>query len=103
MFLVAAIMQGILLVMCISWKVRQRRLRIDDFGRPLRNSPLPEVPSADGADDGESVEGADEDDYMEEDIVSISAEEAERASLMGRRRKRKIRRHRWWTKWLGTR
>ncbi|KAH9986283.1 hypothetical protein BJV77DRAFT_1029591 [Russula vinacea] len=44
MFLVAAIMQGVLLVMCLCWKVRQRRLRIDDFGRPLRNSPLPELP-----------------------------------------------------------
>jgi hypothetical protein len=103
MFLVAAIMQGILLFMCICWKVRQRRLRIDDFGHPLRNSPLPELPSTDGdrLDDGESVETM-EDDSMEEDIVSISPEEAEQAALLGRRRKRKIRRRRWWTKWLGT-
>jgi hypothetical protein len=33
----AGIMQGSLLVMCICWKVRQRRLDIDDFGRPLHS------------------------------------------------------------------
>jgi len=42
-----------------------------------------------------------EDDFMEEDIVSIGPEEAEQAALLGRRKKRKIRRRRWWTKWLG--
>jgi hypothetical protein len=104
MFLVAAIMQGVLLFMCICWKVRQRRLRIDDFGRPLRNAPLPELPSSDRPDDGESVEETMEDgDSMEEDIVSISPEEAEQAALLGRRKKRKIiRKRKWWTKWLGT-
>lgn len=30
-------MQGSLLVMCIMWKIRQRRLEIDDFGYPLNN------------------------------------------------------------------
>lgn len=33
----AGIMQGSLLVMCIAWKVRQKRLDIDDFGRPLHS------------------------------------------------------------------
>ena len=101
MFLVAAIMQGILLAMCLCWKVRQRKLRIDDFGHPLRNSPLPELPYTDGLDDGESVEEEAE-EYMEEDIISISPEEAEQVTLMGRRKRRKIGRRRWWTKWLGT-
>ena len=101
MFLVAAVMQGVLLFMCICWKVRQQRLRIDDFGHPLRNSPLPELPSTDRLDDGESVEESMEEEYMEEDIVSISAEEAEQAALLGRRKKRKIRKRKWWTKWLG--
>ena len=102
MFLVAAIMQGFLLVMCICWKVRQQKLRIDDFGHPLRDSPLPELPSADRLDDGESAEETMEDgDSLEEDIVSISPEEAEQAALLGRRRKRKIRRRGWLTKWLG--
>jgi hypothetical protein len=99
MFLVAAIMQGVLLVMCLCWKVRQRKLRIDDFGHPLRNSPLPELPTSDGLDDGESVE---EEDYMEEDIISISPEQAEQVALLGHRKRRKSRKQRWWTKWLGT-
>jgi hypothetical protein len=102
MFLVAAIMQGVLLVMCLCWKVRQRRLHIDDFGHPLRDSPLPELPT-DELDDGESVEGTTE-DSMEEDIISISPEDAERAPLMpvGHRKRRKSGKRRWWTKWLGT-
>ena len=98
MFLVAAIMQGVLLVMCLCWKVRQRKLRIDDFGQPLRDSPLPEVP----ADDGESIEGSE--DFMEEDVVSITAEEAEQTPLIANRRRRKRTGRRWrlrqWIKWL---
>lgn len=35
MYAVSGIMQAILLFMCIAWKVRQRRLHIDDFGHPL--------------------------------------------------------------------
>ncbi|KAL1730903.1 hypothetical protein EV714DRAFT_209951, partial [Schizophyllum commune] len=34
-FAVAGIMQGTLLIMCITWKFRQLRLGIDDFGAPL--------------------------------------------------------------------
>ncbi|KAF7762296.1 hypothetical protein Agabi119p4_8889 [Agaricus bisporus var. burnettii] len=34
-FLVAGVMQATLLVMCIAWKFRQRRLGIDDFGNPV--------------------------------------------------------------------
>ena len=40
-FLVAGIMQGSLLVLCILWKMRQHRLRIDDFG----NAVAPEIQS----------------------------------------------------------
>jgi hypothetical protein len=98
MFLVAALMQGVLLVMCLCWKVRQRRLRIDDFGQPLRDSPLPALP----LDDDESVE-EDAGDSMEEDIVSITAEEAARTPLLSNRKRRRARKMRWWNKWLGTR
>lgn len=35
MYAVSAVMQACLLAMCLAWKVRQRRLGIDDFGRPL--------------------------------------------------------------------
>lgn len=38
MFAVSAIMQASLLAMCIVWKLRQRRLNIDDFGHPLDGS-----------------------------------------------------------------
>ncbi|KAF9553999.1 hypothetical protein CPC08DRAFT_208796 [Agrocybe pediades] len=34
-FAIAAILQGCLLAMCIAWKVRQKKLQIDDFGNPL--------------------------------------------------------------------
>jgi hypothetical protein len=37
-FAVSGIMQGSLLIMCILWTFRQRRLGIDEFGNPL---PLP--------------------------------------------------------------
>jgi hypothetical protein len=88
-------MQGILLAMCLCWKVRQRKLRIDDFGQPLRDSPLPELPD----EDGESVE-----DSMEEDIVSISAEEAEQTPLIANRRRKRSKKlkWRWWNRMLGT-
>jgi len=34
-YAVAGIMQGMLLAMCIIWKLRQSKLRIDDFGNSL--------------------------------------------------------------------
>ncbi|KAJ3563317.1 hypothetical protein NP233_g9016 [Leucocoprinus birnbaumii] len=34
-YLVAGLMQSSLLIMCIAWKIRQRRLGIDDFGNPV--------------------------------------------------------------------
>ncbi|KAG9313688.1 hypothetical protein JVU11DRAFT_6035 [Chiua virens] len=35
MYAVSAVMQTWLLFVCLGWKIRQRRLGIDDFGRPL--------------------------------------------------------------------
>lgn len=34
-YAVSAVMQASLLFMCFAWKIRQHRLGIDDFGRPL--------------------------------------------------------------------
>jgi len=34
-FLIAAFLQGCLLIMCTVWKARQRKLGIDDFGNPV--------------------------------------------------------------------
>ncbi|KAF8647336.1 hypothetical protein AX16_006798 [Volvariella volvacea WC 439] len=39
-FAVAGVMQGSLLMMCICWKIRQRRLGIDDFGNVVETGPL---------------------------------------------------------------
>ena len=46
-------MQAVLLTLCLCWKVRQSRLRIDDFGRPLppdvmvtAASPAPDEPAS---------------------------------------------------------
>ncbi|KDR74687.1 hypothetical protein GALMADRAFT_141041 [Galerina marginata CBS 339.88] len=38
-FALAAVLQGCLLAMCIAWKIRQRKLDIDDFGNPLSYFP----------------------------------------------------------------
>ncbi|KAF5364645.1 hypothetical protein D9758_005576 [Tetrapyrgos nigripes] len=39
-FVIAAICQSVLFVLCIMWKRRQRKLEIDDFGNPV---PVPRV------------------------------------------------------------
>ena len=31
----AAVLQGCLLIMCCLWKIRQKKLGIDDFGNPV--------------------------------------------------------------------
>ncbi|KAG8852489.1 hypothetical protein FRB96_008677 [Tulasnella sp. 330] len=38
-YVVAGVMQALLLTMCLVWKARQKRLGIDDFGNPLPDSP----------------------------------------------------------------
>jgi hypothetical protein len=43
MYAVSGIMQAILLGMCITWKLRQRRLGVDDFGHPLVSEPGEEL------------------------------------------------------------
>jgi len=100
MFLVAAIMQGVLLFLCICWKVRQRKLHIDDFGHPLGTEfPLPEPPITQESEDRELVDEVVED--VDEDLVSISYEDAEQAPLLRDRKKRSKRRW-WWPRWTGT-
>ncbi|KAG6380064.1 hypothetical protein JVT61DRAFT_8146 [Boletus reticuloceps] len=62
MYAVSAVMQACLLIMCFAWKIRQRRLGIDDFGRPLGEAA--EVP----------IEEATSTPSEEEDGVSIVIE-----------------------------
>ena len=40
-YAVAGILQGSLLVMCIMWRARQRKLGIDDFGNPIEPFAVP--------------------------------------------------------------
>jgi hypothetical protein len=51
MYAVSGVMQAILLAMCITWKFRQRRLGIDDFGHPLVSEHEEEVAAEDALDD----------------------------------------------------
>ncbi|KAI0060536.1 hypothetical protein BV25DRAFT_1858796 [Artomyces pyxidatus] len=76
-FLVAAIMQAILLAMCLSWKVRQRKLHIDDFGHPLPSSNPSSPQITRGPDEDVPVEEAVE-VAVEEDLVV----DGERAPLL---------------------
>ena len=62
MYAVSAIMQACLLFVCFAWKVRQRRLGIDDFGRPL------------GEAAADSVEGETRTPSEEEARVSVVTE-----------------------------
>jgi hypothetical protein len=101
MFLVAAVMQGILLFLCICWKVRQRKLHIDDFGHPLGTEfPPPEPPITQESEDRELV-GEVVEDAFDEDLVPISYEDAEQAPLL-RDRKKRSKRRKWWPRWMGT-
>ncbi|KAF8273583.1 hypothetical protein EI94DRAFT_1715328 [Lactarius quietus] len=101
MFLVAAIMQGILLFLCICWKVRQHKLHIDDFGHPLGlEFAPPEPPITQESEDRELLEETVEDTF-DEDLVPISYEDAEQAPLL-RDRKKRSKKRRWWTRWTGT-
>ncbi|KIO02541.1 hypothetical protein M404DRAFT_1002150 [Pisolithus tinctorius Marx 270] len=65
MYAVSAVMQACLLLMCLMWKIRQRRLHIDDFGRPLGQPPSPGSPGA------QSILPAESDDEEFEDHVDV--------------------------------
>jgi len=55
-FATAGIMQGSLLIMCLVWKARQTRLRIDDFGNPTG----PDVPTVTVTNADSDVEDSEE-------------------------------------------
>ncbi|KAJ7186578.1 hypothetical protein C8R46DRAFT_1273255 [Mycena filopes] len=88
-YAVAGLMQFTLLSICIAWKLRQRRLRIDDFGASL-DSP-PSAPNAYGYRDVPG-EGAYEEaggeveaeDYEEEEVPGLVLEGGEDAGAVGR-------------------
>lgn len=69
MYAVSAVMQACLLAMCFAWKIRQRRLGIDDFGRPLGEPAEVSVQGTLVEEDGVSVviEGEVDDEAVRED------------------------------------
>ncbi|CAK5278264.1 unnamed protein product [Mycena citricolor] len=54
-YAVAGMMQFTLLGICVAWKLRQRRLHIDDFGEPLPKLHMHSHDSESGGDDPEAV------------------------------------------------
>lgn len=69
-------MQGVLLIMCLCWLVRQHRLGIDDFGNPI--NPLPESESVQATrvpEDGAPVQVA-VNDAIESDVRTEHANNA---------------------------
>lgn len=55
MYAVSAVMQACLLFMCFAWKIRQRHLGIDDFGRPLGEAAAESVEGSTGTPCEEEV------------------------------------------------
>lgn len=79
MYAVSAVMQACLLSMCIMWKIRQRRLHIDDFGRPLG---LPASPSAESILTAENDDGQFESQVFDVRVIEESSEAGEAAPLL---------------------
>ncbi|KAA1474477.1 hypothetical protein DENSPDRAFT_841076 [Dentipellis sp. KUC8613] len=98
-FLVAAVMQACLLVMCIFWKFRQQRLHIDDFGHPLPNADEPPSPNmVRGPEQDVPVQEAVE-DAVEGSILETPVTEAdERTSLLNKSTTEK---RGWWSRLVG--
>lgn len=86
MYLIAAIMQGVLLLLCLAWKRRQHRLGIDDFGVPttsVHGHPYGEeedvrvgMRRGSAVEDGETVGEAVE-EAVEERLEGVSEEPEE--------------------------
>lgn len=90
MFAMAGVMQGVLLVMCIAWKFRQRRLGIDDFGHPLDEdegeleSPVAYTDSTQASLVQEAIE-----DDLNPRATAAAVNGSERDPLIGSRRPKK--------------
>lgn len=85
MFAVSGIMQAILLLICIAWKIRQKRLHIDDFGHPLPGNPLYDPGQAHSSEVGRAMDVASDDseDDRNEDVSALGtgARAMERPSI----------------------
>ncbi|KAI6041581.1 hypothetical protein EDC04DRAFT_2893057 [Pisolithus marmoratus] len=78
MYAVSAVMQSCLLLMCIMWKIRQRRLHIDDFGRPLSLPLSPGECTLSAENDG----GEFENEVVDVRVVEESVEVGEATPLL---------------------
>lgn len=75
MFAVSGVMQAILLIMCIAWKIRQRRLNIDDFGHPL-------YPTSEDSDPSHTnVHGSSQESEHGEEQAPLTTEELAQAII----------------------
>ncbi|KAF9648257.1 hypothetical protein BDM02DRAFT_3096895, partial [Thelephora ganbajun] len=84
-YAVAGIMQGMLLAMCIIWKLRQSKLRIDDFGNSL-DAGYDVVGgitiSGANTDSGTSLPSTPADSDIDEMLLDPSTEPSERTPLL---------------------
>ncbi|KAK7017607.1 hypothetical protein R3P38DRAFT_2540037 [Favolaschia claudopus] len=76
-YAVAGLMQFTLLSICITWKIRQHRLHIDDFGMPIHPETLP--PPSTGPFSAPGGEGEGEE---VPDVPGLVVEEEEDPNLM---------------------
>ncbi|EJD02008.1 uncharacterized protein FOMMEDRAFT_109100 [Fomitiporia mediterranea MF3/22] len=92
MFAVSGVMQAILLLMCIAWKIRQHRLNIDDFGHPHPPTPT-EIAQAEElhAEEAEEELGGQAQTVPDEEIVRAMLGEDTPLLKNGRRRGKKQR------------
>lgn len=78
-------MQGMLLAMCIIWKLRQSKLRIDDFGNSLDagyDVVGGVIVSAANTDSGASLPSTPTDFDVDERFLDSSTEPSERTPLL---------------------
>ena len=78
-------MQGMLLAMCIIWKLRQSKLRVDDFGNPLdAGYDVVGAVTLSGAntETGGSVPSTPADSDINEELLDHSASPSERTPLL---------------------
>ncbi|KAJ7487260.1 hypothetical protein B0H11DRAFT_1805573 [Mycena galericulata] len=81
-YAVAGLMQFTLLSICIAWKVRQRRLHVDDFGTPLPLGPSSSSSSRGNNADPEAYRDAEEEEDDVEGVPGLVLGEEEDAGAV---------------------
>ena len=95
-YAVAGTMQGMLLAMCIIWKLRQSKLRIDDFGNPLdAGYDVVEGITLSGAGTETSLPSTPSGSDINEGLLSPATEPSERTPLLPNP---DVSHRRWWNR-----